>query len=97
PPPLFAPHTKHHLPEPPPPPRPATERPVACVPRPRSWACEPRERSPCELDPTAPGRSPSGRLEIPTPIAPCPAELDHSRNELTLCPGVFCRSRRVSQ
>src|SRR6516225_6222964 len=33
--------------------RTATERSVACVPRPRSWACEHRERSPCELDTTA--------------------------------------------
>src|SRR5262249_39833451 len=75
--------------------RTATERSVACVPRPRSWACEHRERSPCELDTSAPRRSPSGTLEIATPIAPCLAELDHSRNGLTLSPGVFCRSRRV--
>src|SRR5262249_3068792 len=74
--------------------RPATERSVACVPRPRSWACEHRERSPCELDTTALRRSPSGTLEIATPIAPCLAELDHCRNGLTLSPGVFCRSRR---
>jgi hypothetical protein len=30
------------------------------VPRPQSWACEHRERSPCELDTTALRRSPSG-------------------------------------
>src|SRR5215470_6856568 len=77
--------------------RTATERSVACVPRPRSWACEHRERSPCELDTTALRRSPSGTLEIATPIAPCLADLDHCRNGLTLSPGVFCRSRRVSQ
>src|SRR5262249_27557836 len=59
---------------------PATERSAACVPRPRSWACEHRERSPCELDTTALRRSPSGTLEIATPIAPCLAELDHCRN-----------------
>jgi hypothetical protein len=66
------------------------------VPRPRSWACEHRERSPCELDTIALRRSPSGTLEIATPIGPCLAELDHCRNGLTLSPGVFCRSRRVS-
>src|SRR5262249_2061000 len=77
--------------------RTATERSVACVPRPRSWACEHCERSPCELDTTALRRSPSGTLEIATPIAPCLADLDHCRNGLTLSPGVFCRSRRVSQ
>jgi hypothetical protein len=53
--------------------------------------------SPCELDTTALRRSPSGTLEIATPIGPCLAELDHCRNGLTLSPGVFCRSRRVSQ
>src|SRR5215475_3578696 len=67
--------------------RTATERSVACVPRPRSWACEHRERSPCGLDTTALRRSPSGTLEIATPIAPCLAELDHCRNGLTLSPG----------
>src|SRR5262249_7059362 len=66
--------------------RTATERSVACVPRPRSWACEHRERSPCELDTTALRRSPSGTLEIATPIAPCLADLDHCPNGLTLSP-----------
>ena len=77
--------------------RTATGRSVACVPRPRSSACEHRERSPCELDTTALRRSPSGTLEIATPIGPCLAELDHCQNGLALSPGVFCRSRRVSQ
>ena len=33
--------------------RSATGRSEACAPRPRSWACEHRERSRCELDTTA--------------------------------------------
>src|SRR6516164_2236462 len=77
--------------------RTATVRSVACVPRPRSWACEHRERSPCEFDTTALRRSLSGTLEIATPIESCLCELAHCRNGLTLSRGVFCRSRRVSQ
>src|SRR5262249_31627179 len=93
-PPIIVPDAKRRRPVQRPATRTATERSVACVPRPRSWACEHRERSPCELDTTALRRSPSGTLEIATPIAPCLAELDHCRNGLTLSPGVFCRSRR---
>src|SRR5262249_17533593 len=96
-PPIIVPVAKRRRPVQRPATRTATERSVACVPRPRSWACEHRERSPCEPDTTALSRSPSGTLEIATPIAPCLAELDHCRNGLTLSPGVFCGSRRVSQ
>src|SRR5262245_22377331 len=88
-PPIIVPDAKRRRPVQRPATRTATERSVACVPRPRSWACEHRERSPCELDTTALRRSPSGPLEIATPIAPCLAELDHCRNGLTLSPGVF--------
>ena len=92
-PPIIVPDAKRRRPVQRPATRTATGRSVACVPRPRSWAYEHRERSPCELDTTALRRSPSGTLEIATPIGPYLAELDHCRNGLTLSPGVFCRSR----
>src|SRR6266568_3481472 len=94
-PPFIVPDAKRRRPVQRPAARTATGRSVACAPGPRSWACEHRERCPCELDTTALRRSPSGTLEIATPIAPCLAELDHCRNGLTLSPGVFCHSRRV--
>ena len=40
--------------------RSATRRSEACAPRPRSWFCANRGRSPCGPDTTVPGRSPSG-------------------------------------
>ena len=40
--------------------RSATRRSEACAPRPRSWFCANRGRSPCGSDTTVPGRSPSG-------------------------------------
>ena len=96
-PPIIVPDAKRPRPVQRPAARTATGRSVACVPRPRSWACGHRERSPCERDTTALRRCPSGTLEIATPTGSCLAELDHCRNGLTLSPGVFCRSRRVSQ
>jgi hypothetical protein len=49
-PPIIVPDAKRRRPIQRPATRTATERSVACVPRPRSWACEHRERSPCELE-----------------------------------------------
>ena len=40
--------------------RSATRRSEACAPRPRSWSCASRGRSPCGPDTTVPGRCPSG-------------------------------------
>src|SRR5262245_29891380 len=82
--PIIVPDAKRRRPVQRPAARTATGRSAACVPRPRSWACEHRERSPCEFDTTALRRSPSGTLEIATPIGSCLAELDHCRNGLTL-------------
>src|SRR6516165_4388220 len=62
-PPTIVPDAKRRRPVQRPAARTATERSVACVPRPRSWACEHRERSPCELDTTALRRSEGRVLE----------------------------------
>ena len=80
-----------------PPARAATGRSVACAPRPRSCACEYRERSRCGLETTASKRCSSGAEGTATPIESCLVELDHYPNGPTLSPGASSRSHQANR
>jgi hypothetical protein len=75
-PPFIGPDAKRRRPAQRPAARAATGRSEACAPRPRSWACEYRERSRCGLETTASRRCPSGAKGTATPIESYLAELD---------------------